>query len=201
MYSYIDGRLVAKDPTTAVIDVGGIGYQLRISLNTFSQLGSNERCKLYTHFYVKEDQQVLFGFFEEAEKNLFLKLIGITGVGPSTGLMVLSSMTVEECVEAIVQGHNQAIERVKGIGKKTAQRIVLELKDKVTLADANGSGTVALADGHQGSGVARKLDAIQGLVALGLQKAMAEKMISDTVKLHGAEISVEDMIKLSLKNK
>ena len=131
MYAYLRGKLAHRDPTFAIIDVQGVGYEVRISLNTFNAIGSSEVCQLHTHLYVKEDVQLLFGFAEANEKKLFLDLLSISGVGPSLGLTILSSMDPEEIKAAIVQGDIKTIQRIKGIGAKTAQRIVLELQDRI----------------------------------------------------------------------
>src|SRR5688572_25231951 len=130
MIAYIDGKLTFKDPTFVIIDVGGIGYQIRISLSTYAQLQEGERCKLFTYLHIKEDAHTLYGFSDPAEKNVFLHLISISGVGPGTGLMIISSLSVAEIQQAIVREDVRTIQQVKGIGAKTAQRIILELKDK-----------------------------------------------------------------------
>ena len=128
MYAYLQGKLVFKDPTYVIIDINGVGYEVKISLNTFSQIKDEEAIKLYIHFHVKEDAQTLFGFSNKDEKKLFLHLISISGVGPSTGLMVLSSLSPEEVENAIISEDVRTIQGVKGIGAKTAHRIILELK-------------------------------------------------------------------------
>ncbi|MDX5442834.1 MAG: Holliday junction branch migration protein RuvA, partial [Hymenobacteraceae bacterium] len=131
MIAYIDGRLAHKDPTYVIIDVGGIGYQIRVSLNTYSNLPKEERCRLYTYLHIKEDAHTLYGFLQPSEKDIFLHLISISGVGPGTGLMIMSSLTVDEIQQAIAHEDVRRIQAVKGIGAKTAQRIILELKDKI----------------------------------------------------------------------
>ncbi|MCL4164414.1 UNVERIFIED_CONTAM: hypothetical protein GTU68_054602, partial [Idotea baltica] len=131
MFAYINGKLAHKDPTFVIIDIQGVGYEIKISLHTYGQIKDQENCKLFTYFYVKEDAQVLFGFANTHEKELFLQLLSISGVGPSTGLMVLSSLSPNEVEHAILSEDVRTIQGVKGIGAKTAQRIILELKDKV----------------------------------------------------------------------
>jgi len=129
MYAYIDGKLVFKSAAFVVIDAGGVGYHINISLNTYSKLGNTEKCKLYTWLHVKEDAHTLYGFAEEGERRLFLHLISIPGIGPNTGRMMLSSITPEEIQNAIISGNVSLIQRIKGIGPKSAQRIILELQD------------------------------------------------------------------------
>src|ERR1700744_4363447 len=131
MYAYIDGKLAFKSPAYVVIDAGGVGYHINISLNTYSKLGEGERCKLLTWLHVKEDAHTLYGFAEEGERRLFLHLISISGIGPNTGRMILSSITPQEIQNAIVSGNVSQIQRIKGIGPKSAQRIILELQDKL----------------------------------------------------------------------
>jgi Holliday junction DNA helicase RuvA len=131
MYEYFKGKLVVKAPTHVVLDVSGIGYYLHISLTTYSQIKDQEDCKLYASFQVREDSQTLYGFATEAERHLFHHLISVSGIGPNTGRMMLSSITPEEIQQAIVSGQVNVIQKIKGIGPKTAQRVILELQDKL----------------------------------------------------------------------
>src|SRR4051812_18022647 len=131
MIAYIDGKLALKEATYVIIEAGGLGYQVKISLNTYSALKEGERCKLHTYLHIKEDGHTLFGFHELNEKKVFMNLISISGVGPGTALMVLSSLGPAEVEQAIVNEDVRTIQSVKGIGTKTAQRIILELKDKI----------------------------------------------------------------------
>ncbi len=194
MIAYLKGRLVHKDPTYVIIDVGGIGYQVKISLQTYSKVKDEEQIQLLTFLHIKEDAHTLYGFKEENEKRLFLLLIGINGVGPNTGLMILSSLTSEEIEQAILGGDVNTIQAVKGIGAKTAQRIILELKDKI------GKSTEATAPlGFLKSSNKVREEALQALVTLGFPKATAEKNIALALKKTGGEISLEDLIKASLK--
>ena len=135
MITHIHGKLVEKTPTYIVVDVNGVGYQIKISLQTYSAL-DGELCKLYTHLSIKEDSHTLFGFFEESERHLFRNLISVSGVGPSTAQVILSTYSTEEIIQSITSADVKAIESVKGIGAKTAQRIIIDLKDKVK-RDAN----------------------------------------------------------------
>lgn len=199
MYNYIQGRLAAKDPTFAVIDVNGVGYELKISLNTYAKLQVGENCKLYTYLYVKEDALSLFGFWEREEKGLYLHLISVSGIGPSTALAILSTLSVQEVKEAIVGGDVKTIQSVKGIGAKTAQRAILELKDKLA-KEGTTAGTSPLDANALSSSSKNQAAALEGLMALGVNKATADKSLRSIVKLHGHQLSVEAMIKLALKN-
>ncbi len=133
MITQIRGRLIEKSPTELVVDCNGIGYSINISLNTFSKIGNEENIKLYTHLIIKEDSHSLYGFFEKSERSLFKLLISVSGVGASTGRIMLSSLTPNEIVSAIMTENVQVIQSIKGIGLKTSQRVILELKDKVLL--------------------------------------------------------------------
>ena len=196
MITHINGRLVEKTPTYVIIECNGIGYFLNISLNTFSKLPDDESCKLYTHFSVKEDSQTLFGFADLAERSLFRHLISVSGVGPSTARMVLSSMNSAEIHNAILTGNADLIQSVKGIGAKTAQRIILDLRDKLAKEDFveefTASSNVQI-DNNSFS------DALSALQMLGFAKNAAEKAISKVLKAEGNNLSVEQLIKSSLK--
>lgn len=196
MIAYLSGRLVYKDPTYVIIDVGGIGYQVKISLQTYSTLKDEEQIRLLTFLHIKEDAHTLYGFREEAEKRLFLLLLSINGVGPNTGLMILSSLSTPEIEQAILSGDVATIQAVKGIGTKTAQRIILELKDKVGKSGAADQSTPL---GFLKSSNKVREEALQALITLGFQKAVAEKNIALILKKTNGEISLEDLIKASLK--
>jgi holliday junction DNA helicase RuvA len=196
MIAYLSGRLVYKDPTYVIIDVGGIGYQVKISLQTYSTLKDEEQIRLLTFLHIKEDAHTLYGFKEEAEKRLFLLLISITGVGPNTGLMILSSLSTAEIEHAILSGDVATIQAVKGIGTKTAQRIILELKDKI---GKSGNSDLTTPLGFLKTSNKVREEALQALITLGFQKAVAEKNIALTLKKTNGEISLEDLIKASLK--
>ena len=193
MYAYIDGKLVFKSPAYVVIDAGGIGYHINISLNTFSKLGDAERCRLYVWLHVKEDAHTLYGFADEGEKRLFLHLISVSGIGPNTGRMMLSSITPEEIQTAIMQGNVTQIQRIKGIGPKSAQRVILELQDKLrkegpdTLISMPANNTV-------------KDEALSALVMLGFARNAAEKVIDQQIGRSTDTLSVEQLIKSALKS-
>ena len=192
MIGYLKGNLAFKDPTFVIMDVNGVGYEVMISLYTFSKIKDLESCLLYTHFYVKEDAQTLFGFSDKEEKSIFLQLISINGVGPNTALMINSSLTVGELKNAIVNEEVGVIQKVKGIGSKTAHRIILELKDKIK-KEGYDVGTAMV-----GSNSLRH-EALSALLTLGINKNMAEKGVDRILKNLGNDISLEDLIKSVLK--
>lgn len=195
MFAYLKGKLAYKDPTFVIIEINGVGYEVKISLNTYSQIKDQENIHLHTYLQVKEDSHTLFGFFEAQEKDLFLKLISISGVGPSTGLMVLSSLGPDEATNAILTEDVRVIQGVKGIGGKTAQRIILELKDKLGKEVASGDRiNIPIS-----SASAIRNEALQALVTLGINKSAAQKSIDKILKEKGSEISLEDLIKMALK--
>jgi len=196
MIDYLNGKLVYKDPTYVLIDVGGIGYHVKISLQTYTAIKDQEQLRLLTYLHIKEDAHTLYGFKEEQEKRLFLLLISITGVGPSTGLMILSSMSSSEIEQAIISGDVASIQGVKGIGSKTAQRIILELKDKV---GKSGTSETSTPLGFLNGGNKVREEALQALVTLGFPKAIAEKNIALALKKSGSHLSLEELIKASLK--
>lgn len=196
MIAYLSGKLVVKDPTYVIIDVAGVGYQVKISLQTYSKIKDEEQIRLLTFLHIKEDAHTLYGFKEDSEKKLFLHLISINGVGPGTGLMILSSLSTEEIEHAILSGDVSTIQGVKGIGAKTAQRIILELKDKV---GKQGIGETASPLGFLKTSNKIREEALQALITLGFPKAVAEKNIASALKKTKEEISLEDLIKASLK--
>jgi len=193
MYEYIDGKLTFKCPAYIVVEAGGIGYHINISLNTYSSLGDAERCKVYVWLHVKEDAHTLYGFADEGERRLFLHLISVSGIGPNTGRMMLSSITPHEIQTAIVNADLPLIQRIKGIGAKSAQRLVLELQDKLK---KEGSGSLIAAPLRS----TVNEEALSALIMLGFAKPASEKAIDAAVKSGGQELTVEQMIKLALKH-
>lgn len=191
MYEYFNGKLAYKAPTHVIIDVSGIGYYVHISLFTFSQIKDQENCKLFISLQVREDSHTLYGFATEGEKKLFENLISVSGIGPNTGRMILSSNTPDEIQSAIVNGQVALIQKIKGIGPKTAQRLILELQDKL-----KKQGVEALSTSVQSQSVPD--EALSALVMLGFNKAAAEKVLNTILKTE-SNLSVEDMIKLALK--
>jgi Holliday junction DNA helicase RuvA len=195
MISFLRGKLVHKDPTHVIIDVGGVGYQVSISLHTFSEIKDKEDLKLLTYFHVREDSQVLFGFATAAEKQMFQYLISVNGVGPSTALVVLSFLPPDELRAAIIREDAAALQAVKGIGGKTAQRLILELRDKVK---KDGSDQTIGIPGFVGNTV--RNEALSALITLGIAKPVAEKSIDSVLKKSGNTFSLEELIKQALKN-
>ena len=190
MITQIKGRLVEKSPTKLVIDCNGLGYLVNISLNTFSLLSDSENISLYTHLQVKEDSHTLFGFYDKTERNLFRKLISVSGIGASTARTMLSSLNPEEIQRAILSENVSTIQSVKGIGLKTAQRVIIELKDKVS----------AISEGLEISSNftnSKREESLSALEVLGYSRKqttkVVDKLISDT-----SEISVEEIIKNAL---
>ena len=195
MIEYIKGKLVEKTPTYAIIETGGIGYYVHTSLNTFSKIPDQEACSLYDHFSVREDAHTLYGFYEKEERELFRNLISVSGIGPSTSQVLLSSLSPEEAIHAILSADVATIQKVKGIGSKTAQRIILDLKDKISkrlLVAKQGINALTSSNkSHQ--------DALSALLMLGFGKAATEKVLDKVVKESGQDISVEQLIKAALK--
>ncbi len=193
MFAYIDGKLTFKCPTYIVVEASGVGYHINISLNTYSAIGNVERCKIYTWLQVKEDSHTLYGFAEEGERRLFLHLISVSGIGAATCRMMLSSITPSEIQNAIINADVALIQQIKGIGAKSAQRIVLELQDKL-----KKEGLDSLISMPQHNTV--KDEALSALIMLGFGKQVAEKAIDNAVKRAEQDLTVEQMIKIALKN-
>ncbi len=195
MINYLEGKLAVKDPTYVVVDINGVGYEAKISLITYSAIKSLDKAKLYTHLHIKEDAHTLYGFSEESEKRRFLDLISISGVGPSTGLMILSSLSPEELQQAILSEDVKTIQGVKGIGLKGAQRIVLELKDKMKKEGLlEKAGEIVPSSNNT-----LRNEALSALTTLGIGKPAAEKSIDNILKQQGQQIKLEELIKLALK--
>ncbi len=195
MITYLKGRLAFKDPTHVVVDVGGVGYEVKISLITYAQVKDKEDILIQTYLHIKEDSHTLFGFFEASEKKRFLDLLSINGVGPSTALMILSSLDAKELQAAIVQEDVKTIQSVKGIGGKTAQRIILELKDKMK-KEGLLDKSVEIQPRFDNT---LRFEALSALTTLGINKSVAEKTVDKILKEYGEEIKLEELIKQALK--
>lgn len=195
MIAYLQGKFAEMDPTKVIIDVNGVGYEVKISLTTYSDIKEKKEGKLQTHLQVKEDSHTLYGFSELSEKKRFLDLLSISGVGPSTGLMVLSSLSAEELQYAIVHDQVKVIQGVKGIGLKTAQRIILELKDKMK-KEGLLDKSIELSDLPDNTLFD---EALSALTTLGISKPVAEKNIRSVLKSYGNSIKLEELIKQALK--
>lgn len=174
------------------VDVNGVGYEVHISLNTYSGISDKDHGMLHTYFHVREDAQVLYGFYEEAEKDMFILLLGVSGVGAGTARMMLSSMRPAEIAKAVSQGNAKLLESIKGIGKKSAERIILELRDKVGKS-APGANNGPL------PGNTLEIDALNALISLGIARSTAEQAISRVMSTDPDLLNIEDIIKKALK--
>lgn len=192
MYEFIRGKLAEKNPTYVVIETHGIGYILQISIHTYSKLKDEEDCFLYTHYIVREDAQILYGFAEAEERELFRLLISVSGVGPNTARMVLSSASPAEVAQAIGQANAAFLQGIKGIGAKTAQRIIVDLNGKVS------KELIPFEKVESGYNT-KKEEALSGLVILGFSKMIAEKALNRIIEKEGAGLPVEQLIRHALK--
>lgn len=189
MITHLNGRLVEKTPTHIVVECNGVGYFVKISLNTFSSIGSEEAIKIYTQLQVREDAHTLYGFATLKERIMFNHLISVSGVGANTAILMLSALTSDEIAAAIVGDNVNLIQSIKGIGAKTAQRLIIDLKDKVAKTDFATENIFAVNNTNQN-------DALTALLSLGFDKSKAEKAINRIIT---EDQSVEDIIKQALK--
>ncbi len=191
MYDYITGKVVEKTPTYIILEAGQIGYVVHISLNTYSTLGEAESCKLFIHQIIREDAHLLFGFIDQREREIFRQLISVSGVGANTARMILSSMMPDDVVRSINEGDVFALKSVKGIGAKSAQRIIVDLKDKVAKVEQ-------LEEIFESESNTIQEESLSALVNLGFSKSMVEKVIR---QIHGEknDLTVEKLIKEALK--
>ena len=192
MITHLRGKLVEKNPTYAIVEVNGVGYWLNISLNTYSQLTDDEAIFLYTHLAVKEDSNTLHGFISKTEREIFRLLISVSGVGPSIARTMLSSMTTDEIQQAIASGDVGTIQSVKGIGAKTAQRVLIDLKDKILKSFAINEDSVVQSN-------TAKEEALSALEVLGFLRKQSEKVL-DKILLEDKTLGVASLIKRALKN-
>ena len=193
MITYLNGKLVEKNPANVVIECNGIGYYVHISLQTYSKIGNQELCKIYTYLSIKEDSHTLYGFADTQERELFKQLISVSGVGTNTARMMLSSMTSSELVSSIASNNVTSLTSIKGIGGKTAQRIILDLKDKILKT----SDTLDNKSGLMNNTI--KNVALSALVVLGFEKKMAESALTKILLKEPNITNVEELIKKSLK--
>jgi len=191
MIEFIQGRLIEKYPTHAVIDCSGVGYFINISLNTFSQIPDDENLKLFTHFVVREDAQMLYGFFEQHEREVFRLLISVSGVGVNTARVILSTLTPQQVEECIASEDVNTLKSVKGIGAKTAQRVILDLKDKIS-KDVELTANTSLTKSNN------KEEALSALEVLGFARKQASKVV-EKLLANEPGLSVEELIKSALK--
>lgn len=196
MIAFLKGRLAHREPTQVIVEVNGVGYHVSISLQTFSEIKEQENIMLYTHLTIREDAHLLFGFSSESEKKLFQQLISVNGVGPSTAIVMLSYMNSQELKSAIVREDAVSLQSIKGIGGKTALRVIIELKDKLKKESWEDVQPSNSAGPHN---TLRK-EALSALLTLGLPKAAAEKSVDSALKKSGNTITLEDLVKQALKN-
>ncbi|MCS6974487.1 MAG: Holliday junction branch migration protein RuvA [Cyclobacteriaceae bacterium] len=194
MIAFLKGRLTHKEPTHVIVEVHGVGYHVNVSLQTFGSIKDREEIFLHTYLAVREDAHVLYGFATPAEKNLFLQLITVNGVGPGTALVMLSYLTVEELSQAIAREDAATLQRIKGIGSKTAQRVIIDLKDRIRRELALES-----ADAIKPEHNTIRQEALTALLTLGIPRSAAEKSVDTVLKKSGNTITLEDLIKQALK--
>ena len=189
MIHHLSGKLIEKNPTEIIVECAGVGYFVKISLNTYSKISDDADVKIYTQFIVREDAQLLYGFADQTERDLFNLLISVSGIGPNTAILMLSSMSPNDVALAIGSEDVKTIQSIKGIGLKTAQRVIVDLKDKM-LKFGQGDQTSAISNNSI------RFDALTALVSLGFDKRAADKALD---KVEGEAESVEQMIKKALK--
>ncbi|GAC1420876.1 MAG: Holliday junction branch migration protein RuvA [Flavisolibacter sp.] len=193
MIAFVKGKFVKKTPSYLHVDVQGVGYELQISLHTYSKIQDKEEGILLTHLIVREDAHLLFGFFEASEKEMFLYLLGVSGIGANTARVMLSYMKPEELSKSIIQGNAKQLEAIKGIGKKTAERIILELRDKLSRQPVDSSR-----DNSSFKGNTLPTDALNALIALGITRQAADQAIQKVLE-HDPGVGVELLIKKALQ--
>jgi holliday junction DNA helicase RuvA len=191
MYEYIEGSLIEKNPTYCVIETGGIGYFIQITLTTYGQIGTVKHAKLYLHQVVREDAHLLFGFHSKQERDMFRLLLTVSGIGANTARMMLSSLTSGDVHQAILSSNVSLLQSIKGIGAKTAQRVILDLRDKITKEKISGE-LFPVQDNRL------KEEALSALVILGFNKGEADKVINK-ILLAEINLSLEELIKKALK--
>jgi len=193
MIHHINGKLVEKAPTHAIIEAAGVGYFINISLLTYSKLKNTEACMLYTHLSIKEDAHTLYGFAEKTEREIFRKLISVNGVGATTARIMLSSLNSQEITIAIISGDVDTLKSIKGIGTKSAQRIIVDLKDKLGKVEGLEENILTFNNNTN------KDEALSALLALGFTKNLVEKVLIKVLKAQ-PDLDVEGLIKAALKN-
>jgi holliday junction DNA helicase RuvA len=194
MIAYLEGKFVHQSPANVIVDVNGVGYDVNISLTTFSKIQQLQKGRLLIYLRITENEHSLFGFYDDAEKTLFMHLISVSGVGASTARVMLSGMAPSELASAISHGDEKTLERVKGIGAKTAKRIILELRDKVTKSEITSEGFSSLPHNNLQN------DALNALVSLGIARNTAAEAVRKAMKASPESEDVQALIKLALKN-
>ena len=193
MIAFVRGKFAVKNPAQVIVDVNGVGYECNISLNTYSAISNKDSGQLFTYLHITENNQTLYGFFESSEKELFTQLISVSGVGAATARMMLSGMRPDEIIKAIVQSNARQLESVKGIGRKTAERLCLELKEKLSKNLNDAILTTSVSNKIE-------IDALNALISLGIPRPNAEKAIKNVIATDDSNIVLEDLIKKALKN-
>jgi Holliday junction DNA helicase RuvA len=191
--AFLRGNFIIKNPAQVIVDVNGVGYECQISLNTYSEISNKDSGQLFTYLHITENAQTLYGFAEVSEKEIFTQLISVSGVGAATARMMLSGMRPEEITRAIVQGNAKQLESVKGIGRKTAERLVLELRDKF-----GKQATELLISPSINNRI--ETDALNALISLGIARPSAEQAINKALSAHPPNLPLEELIKQALKN-
>jgi holliday junction DNA helicase RuvA len=194
MFEYIQGKVVTRQPTHVVVEAGGIGYLLHITLNSYDQIAEGKEQKIYAWLQVQEDAHRLWGFHEPAERDVFLHLVSVSGIGPNTARLILSGMTPEECRQAILTDNELAFRQVKGVGPKTAKRVMMELKDKMLKTAGDPLSSKAGAQKNQSVE-----EAMAALITLGFVKSQVEKVISQIVRDEGRDMPTETLVRKALR--
>ncbi|WP_103327883.1 Holliday junction branch migration protein RuvA [Bacteroidetes bacterium endosymbiont of Geopemphigus sp.] len=192
MISYLKGDLAEKNPSFVILDVNGLGYRVRISLNTFSQLPEQGSIKLYAHLIIRDDEHTIYGFYDQEEREMFLRLTSVNGVGPTMALLILSSLSAQQIAQAVLEEQTKDFQRVKGVGEKTARRIVMELNDKIFSFSSNKP----MLSGKKNM---RKLEAVSALEVLGFSRKNTEKSI-DILLRDEPSLSIEELVKEVLRS-
>ena len=193
MYAYLKGEITFRSPALLTLEVGGVGYHLHIPLSTYTAVQGQDRVTLYTHYHVTEDAHTLYGFSTQTERNLFGQLISVTGVGPTSALLLLSAMSVDEIRGAILGEQAHVLQRAKGIGPKASKQIILDLKNKLAKEAPEGPVLIPTADN------ATREEALSALMALGINRIAGQKALNQVLKEQPNLSRVEDMIKAALK--
>ncbi|MBI1305231.1 MAG: Holliday junction branch migration protein RuvA [Bacteroidetes bacterium] len=192
MIEFVEGDVVEISPTHIVINTNGVGYFLHISLYAYEKMQQQKKLRVLTHLSVKEDSHTLFGFFNHTEREIFRHLINVSGIGPATARVILSSLNQQEIISAILSGNVALLRSIKGIGPKAAQRLILELQDKMGKIEGHSSGEMQVSTG-------RSQEAIDALLALGFARAATEKVVARCLAEAGGEMTTEELIKKSLR--
>lgn len=193
MFAYLKGEIAYRSPAYLVVDVHGVGYHVNIPLSTYTAVQGLEKTTIYVHFHVTQEGQSLYGFATQTERNLFVQLIGVTGVGPTSALLLLSAMTVDEIRSAVIGEQAHVLQRAKGIGPKASKQIILDLKDKLTREAPDSPVLLPTADNTL------REEALSALLSLGFNRIVVQKALNAVLRDNAGLSKVEDLIKLALK--